>query len=180
MKPDQSTNEIKKSEKDANRDPLSGTAGSHPVGTGLGAVAGGAIGGVAVGAAVGTIAGPVGTVVGAAAGAIGGAVAGGIAGKELAEDINPTTEHGFWRSTYASRPYVSKDRAYEEYAPAFQFGWESRSRYVGRTFEDSEPHLAREWPRHQGISKLPWSDAKHAARDAWERVGNRQPAAPKK
>ena len=35
-----------------NRDPLTGTPGSHPVGTGIGAVAGDA----AVGAAVGTVA----------------------------------------------------------------------------------------------------------------------------
>jgi hypothetical protein len=43
----------------ANRDPLTGAPGSHPVGTGLGAIAGGA----AAGAATGTVAGPIGTVV---------------------------------------------------------------------------------------------------------------------
>jgi len=43
---------------DANRDPLTGAPGSHPVGTGIGAAAGG----VAAGAAAGTLAaGPVGT-----------------------------------------------------------------------------------------------------------------------
>ena len=42
---------------DANRDPISGAPGAHPVGTGVGAIAGGA----AAGAAVGTVAGPVGT-----------------------------------------------------------------------------------------------------------------------
>ena len=53
---------------DANRDPLTGAPGSHPVGTATGAVAGGA-----AGAAVGSAAGPVGTVVGAAVGAVVGA-----------------------------------------------------------------------------------------------------------
>lgn len=66
----------------ANRDPISGAPGAHPVGTGLGAAAGG----VAAGAAVGAIAGPVGMAVGAGV----GAVAGGLAGKGVAEAVDPT------------------------------------------------------------------------------------------
>lgn len=76
--------------RDANRDPITGEKGSHPVGTGVGAVAGGAAGaaaGAATGAAVGTAgAGPVGTAVGAAV----GAVAGGLVGHGTAEGLNPT------------------------------------------------------------------------------------------
>lgn len=68
----------------ANRDPLTGTPGAHPVGTGVGALAGGA----ATGAAVGTVAGPVGTAIGAAV----GAVAGGLAGKGIAEEVDPTVD----------------------------------------------------------------------------------------
>ena len=67
---------------DANRDPMTGAPGSHPVGTAAGAVAGG----LAAGAAAGTVAGPVGTGVGAAV----GAVVGGLAGKAIAEQIDPT------------------------------------------------------------------------------------------
>jgi len=63
---------------EANRDPISGAPGAHPVGTGLGAAAGG----IAGGAAAGTLAaGPVGTVIGAAV----GAVLGGLGGKAIAE-----------------------------------------------------------------------------------------------
>jgi uncharacterized protein (TIGR02271 family) len=69
-------------EQDANRDPITGEPGSHPIGTGLGAVAGGAV----AGAATGTVAGPVGTGVGAAV----GAVAGGLAGKAAGEKFDPT------------------------------------------------------------------------------------------
>jgi phage tail tape-measure protein len=68
----------------ANRDPITGTPGAHPVGTGVGAFAGGA----AAGAAVGTVAGPVGTAIGAAV----GAVAGGLAGQGVAEEIDPTID----------------------------------------------------------------------------------------
>ena len=54
--------------KDANRDPITGTPGSHPVGTGVGAAAGGIAGGIGAGALAGSVAGPVGTVIGAAVG----------------------------------------------------------------------------------------------------------------
>src|SRR5881394_2799348 len=80
---------------DANRDPLTGAPGSHPVGTAAGAVAGG----VAAGAAAGTVAGPVGTVVGAAV----GAVVGGLAGKGIAEKIDPTREDAYWRENHSGQ-----------------------------------------------------------------------------
>ena len=67
---------------DANRDPISGEPGSHPVGTGVGA-AGGATTGAIIGAVVG---GPVGGAIGAAIGGI----AGGLTGHEVAEGVNPT------------------------------------------------------------------------------------------
>ena len=83
--------------KDANRDPISGAPGSHPVGTGIGAGAGG----IAAGAAAGTLAaGPVGTVVGAAI----GAVAGGLAGKAVAERIDPTVVDTHWEAATRANP----------------------------------------------------------------------------
>src|SRR5205085_1828378 len=53
-----------------NRDPITGAAGSHGIGTGIGTT-----GGVVAGAALGSLAGPVGTAVGGFLGAIVGAVA---------------------------------------------------------------------------------------------------------
>lgn len=178
MRSDFTSEEIKKAQHDANRDMLSGAPGSHPVGTGVGAVTGGVLGGVAggvaTGAAMGTVVGPVGTAAGAAVGVVVGAVAGGLAGKTLAEDIDPTVEHGFWRSNYIGRPYIIQGTPYEEYAPAYQYGWETRLRYHDKTFEQSEPILAREWARHRGKSTLNWEHAKHAVRDSWERVSHRK------
>ena len=90
--------ELERNDDLANRDPITGAPGSHPVGTGVGAVAGG----VAAGAAAGAVAGPVGAVVGAAV----GAVVGGLAGKAVAENIDPTVEDAYWRDSYTERPYV--------------------------------------------------------------------------
>ena len=156
-----------------NPDPITKAPGSHPVGTGVGAAAGGAagIGGaMAAGAVLGSAVGPVGTAVGAAV----GAVAGGLIGKGAAEEINPTVEHEYWRSHYASRPYVAPGSAYEDYAPAFQSGWEAQSKHAGKNFDDIESDLARDWDRAKGQSELEWERAKQASRDAWDRAAARR------
>jgi hypothetical protein len=163
--------EKKQAEQDANKDPLSGRAGAHPVGTGIGAAAGGVAAGAATGAVVGTVAGPVGTAVGAAIGAVAGAIGGGLAGKAIAEKIDPTEEHGYWRNEFSTRPYVSRDATYEEYAPAYQYGWESRIASERDSFEESEAALAKDWERARGAScKLSWDQAKPAVRESWYRV----------
>ena len=146
---------------DANRDPLSGAPGAHPVGTGLGAA-----GGAAAGAAVGAVGGPVGAVVGGAIGAI----AGGRAGKGAAEAVNPTAEEAYWRDNYSTRPYVGPGDSYELYLPAYRYGWESRPHFVGSSFDEVESDLGREWDRVRGSSTLGWDKARHAARDAWHRI----------
>jgi hypothetical protein len=148
----------------ANRDPITGAPGSHPVGTGMGAAAGG----MAAGAAAGTVAGPVGTVVGAAV----GAVVGGLAGKGIAEKIDPTIEEAYWRENYVSRPYVNKAYTYDDYGPAYLYGVDNYARYQGRKFEDVEGDLARDWQRAKGKSRLAWEDAKHATRDSWHRLSD--------
>jgi len=147
----------------ANRDPLTGAPGAHPVGTATGAVAGG----IAAGAAAGTVAGPVGTVVGAAV----GAVVGGLAGKGIAEQIDPTREDAYWRDNYSSRPYVSGG-SYDDYGPAYSYGVNSYSKYAGRDFDDVESDLSRDWDSARGKSSLTWERAKHATRDAWKRVSD--------
>lgn len=147
-----------------NRDPISGTPGSHPVGTGVGAAAGG----LAAGAAAGTVAGPIGTAVGAAIGAI----AGGLAGKGIAEKIDPTVEDAYWRENYTKRPYYSRDYNFDDYGPAYAYGYEGYARYPGKAFDDVEPELARDWQRTKGKSRLAWEDAKDATRDSWQRLSD--------
>ena len=72
-----------------NRDPLSGTPGSHPFGTAVGAALGGA-----AAWALAVVHGPVGAACAAIAGVLGGAAA----GRAAAERMNPTAEDAVWRS----------------------------------------------------------------------------------
>ncbi len=145
----------------ANRDPISGASGSHPVGVGVGAA-----GGAATGAAIGTIAGPIGTIVGGAV----GAVVGGLTGKAVAEGIDPTVEDAFWRDSYINRSYVRAGSEYRDYQPAYRYGWETASRHPGKMFEDIEDEIEGGWTTTRGDSSLTWNEAKLATRDAWERA----------
>jgi hypothetical protein len=114
--------------------------------------------------------GALGGPVGAAAGAVVGAVAGGYAGKAVEEQIDPTAEDAYWRENYRNRPYVDQGAEYDAYRPAYQYGWESRSQYRDRRFEEVEPELQKGWTGGTRQSKLGWDKAKLAARDAWDRV----------
>ncbi|MCY7306427.1 MAG: hypothetical protein LH632_09800 [Rhodoferax sp.] len=148
----------------ANRDPLTGAPGAHPVGTGVGAM----LGGAAAGAATGTVAGPLGTVIGAAI----GAVVGGLAGKGIAESIDPTAEDAYWRHNYSDRPYVDSKLSYDDYRPAYGYGVSAYQDHAGRKFEDVEGVLSRGWIEARGKSSLEWDGARSATRDAWNRVSD--------
>ena len=111
---------------------------------------------------------PVGTGLGAAAGAI----VGGLAGKGVAELIDPTAEEAYWRENFSSRSYVNSNSTFDDYGPAYRFGVRSYGQAKGRTFEQAEADLGREWERDKGSSRLQWNEARHAARDAWQRVSD--------
>lgn len=148
-------------ERDANRDPLSGAPGAHPIGVGVGAT-----GGAATGAAIGATVGPVGAVVGAAV----GGVVGGLAGKAAGEAIDPTTEDAYWAQNYNKSSYVTKGSDYKNYQPAYRYGWESYGKNRGKKYDEVESDLQRGWDKARGNSSMAWADAKQATRDAWHRV----------
>jgi hypothetical protein len=150
---------------EANRDAITGAPGSHPVGTGIGAAAAGALG-----AEIGTLLGPAGTLIGGAIGVVVGAIAGGLAGKAVAEGINPSDEDQYWSQHYLSRPYVASGSSYDEYRPAYQYGYHSRSVIHDRSFDDVQSEMETHWDKVRGKSTLEWNRARDAARDAWDRA----------
>jgi hypothetical protein len=163
--------------RDLDRNPETGQPEDHPLGIAGGALTGGAAGGVAgaaiAGAATGTIAGgPLGAVVGAAVGVVAGSVIGGIAGKAIAERVDPAHEDAYWRGEYLQRPYAASEWGWEDYGPAYRYGYWSYEEFDGRPFEEIEPELAREWDAERGQSRLDWADAREAARDAYDRLAS--------
>lgn len=140
------------------------TVGDHPIGGAIGAVIG-----AVDGAAFGTLAG----LPGVATGIVIGGIAGALAGKAAAQLVNPNEEEKYWRDNHQNQSYFDSTTTYDSYAPAYRYGIEAYSTYSGRKFDEIEAQLAKEWDKARGTSRLTWDTARLAARDAYERLHNR-------
>lgn len=152
-------------ERERERDDGSGPLGVHPVGTAVG----GAAGAVAAGAAVGSVAGPMGAAVGAAI----GAAAGGMTGKLVADLVDPQMEDEFWRKNWSDRKYIDGGFTYDQdWGAAYRYGVDAYTRYPDRSYDEIEEDLSAGWADARGESRLDWDRARHATRDAWQRVSD--------
>jgi uncharacterized protein YcfJ len=138
----------------------------HSVGEGTGAAAG-----AVTGATVGSAAGPVGTVAGAVIGGIAGAKAGGA----MAEAVNPTDYTDHFRNRYQTSDYYTAGREWNDYEPAYKYGYETYGQYRGQRFEDVENQLERNWETTKANSRLAWNEAKGAVRDGWHYIERAMP-----
>lgn len=84
-----------------------------------------------------------------------------------------TTETGYWRNTYKTRPYFDAKRDYDYYEPAYRYGFESADRYRGRSWNDVQADLERGWENYKLRGKLAWNEIKDAVRDSWDRATSR-------
>lgn len=134
--------------------------GQHNLASGAGAT-----GGAAAGAALGAVGGPIGMAAGAAI----GAVAGGAAGHGAGAVVNPAAEDAYWRDAHQRQPYYSNEYSYDDYAPAYQLGYNSRARNSG-SFDTAETQMGSQWDSVKGSSRLNWEQAKNASRAAWNRI----------
>lgn len=149
---------------DANRDPITGQPGSHPVGTGVGAAGGGA-----AGAAIGAVGGPLGALIGGTIGAI----AGGAAGHAVGERVDPTYDDGVFREHHRGASWGGGDETYDRYRPAYQYGWTARRRTLGTGWDDWDSRMEQEWNTLGDRGDLTWAEAQPAARSAWDRGDER-------
>ena len=138
----------------------------HSIGAGTGAVGGAIAGGVA-----GSMVGPVGTVVGA----IAGGVLGAKAGDSIAEAVNPTEYINSFESNYRQAPYYRQGREWNDYQPAYKYGYDTYGEYRGQKFEDIEGELERKWDATRADSRLEWQEAKGAVRDGWHYIERKLP-----
>jgi len=90
-------------------------------------------------------------------------------------------EDRWWRENYASRPYAA-GRSYEEFRPAYRYGYESGVHHMGRTWEQVKEDLRTGWDKFEG--KAPggatWENAKDAVREAWNRITGKHDLDPEK
>lgn len=98
------------------------------------------------------------------------AVRGEPAERRIGERAGPIPERAFWSEKFCGRVDVEGGSSFEGHGPAYHFGASARDRYPGRNFDDVESEMSSEWVASRGPSILSWEWAKHAARDAWNRI----------
>jgi hypothetical protein len=81
-------------------------------------------------------------------------------------------EESYWRQNYRNRPYA-QGQDYDAFAPAYRFGYEASDRYQGKSWNDVEADLSRDWDRYENRGQSTWEQMKSAVRDAWERMTGR-------
>ncbi|MDE3059634.1 MAG: hypothetical protein KGJ06_01325 [Pseudomonadota bacterium] len=89
-------------------------------------------------------------------------------------DVDWNVEDRYWRENFPSRSYYENSVQYTDYQPAYRYGTDLYNRYGGKRYEDiKESDLRQGWERMKESAALSWDKAKHAVRDAYERLFNR-------
>ncbi|MDP9121943.1 MAG: hypothetical protein M3O15_11370, partial [Acidobacteriota bacterium] len=70
-------------------------------------------------------------------------------------------------------PYYTKGQTYDEYKPAYEYGWQARARHAQGDWQSAERDLESGWDKARGKSGLGWDQARSAVQDAWNRVDDR-------
>ncbi|MFX6652882.1 hypothetical protein ABTG83_20420, partial [Acinetobacter baumannii] len=76
------------------------------------------------------------------------------AGDAIAEKINPTDYEDHFRNNFRSAAYYRSGYEWDDYAPAYRYGYDTYGRYRGRSFDEVDDQLATEWDRARGTSRL--------------------------
>lgn len=84
----------------------------------------------------------------------------------------------YWRDSHTQRPYYNDlkrdipDIDYDrDLSSAYEFGRNSRAEHGDDArFEDSEDDLKSKWDQFKVDSRLKWEHAKHAVKDAWDKI----------
>lgn len=84
-------------------------------------------------------------------------------------DIGEVVER-LYRDVFVCAPYYSSGRTWDDYAPAYRYGFQRGARIADLDFEDAEAELAHGWAEAGGRSRLVWAEARGAVRDAWRQA----------
>jgi len=89
----------------------------------------------------------------------------------MADNRTWDQEDLWWQENFNSRPYAA-GYTYEEFRPAYRYGFEAGRHHMGRTWDDVESDLRTGWDKyeHRSSGGSTWENIKDAVRDAWHRV----------
>ena len=80
-------------------------------------------------------------------------------------------EDNWWRNNFTSRPYAT-GRNYDDFRPAYQYGFEAGQHHLGRKWDEVESDLKSGWEKFEGRrgAGSTWDSVRAAVRDAWHRI----------
>jgi hypothetical protein len=89
----------------------------------------------------------------------------------MPDDRTWDQEDLWWQENFNSRPYAA-GYIYEEFRPAYRYGFESGRHNMGRTWSDVESDLQTGWEKYEyrPLGGSTWEKVKEAVSDAWHRV----------
>jgi len=85
-----------------------------------------------------------------------------------------TSEEGWWRDNYRTRPYARPNQDFDHYRGAYRYGYEGATRSSGKSWNEVESDMKKGWDRYEHRGESMWDDVKDAVRDAWDRVRGRK------
>ena len=81
-----------------------------------------------------------------------------------------------FRNSYQSASYYDKARTWDDYSPAYDYAYQSKTgNYADRKFDDVENDLERGWDKAKANSGLMWNQARDAVRDGWHFIERGMP-----
>lgn len=99
----------------------------------------------------------------------------------MKEDRTWIQEDAWWRDNFPGRPYAA-GRTYEEFQPAYQYGFDSARQHSGKVWSEVEESLRTGWDKFEGkpAGGAAWENIKDAVKDAWDQVTGAHGVDPKK
>ena len=133
---------------------------------------GGALTGGLLGAVLGSVFGPLGTALGAAAGSLTGAAA----GEQIGEAMDHREDLVYLAETFSEQDYYVSEMEWEDYEPAYRYGFDSYAQHAQQPLHHSKNILAAGWEQYNQHSHLTWNQAWNALLHAWALSEQRQVA----
>jgi uncharacterized protein (TIGR02271 family) len=79
------------------------------------------------------------------------------------------SDDSYYRSDWTSN-YAASGGTYDDYAPAYRYGTEARSKYAGRDWDEVESDLKSDWDARYGKGGSTWEKFKAAVRHGWDKI----------
>ena len=82
--------------------------------------------------------------------------------------------NGF-RSSYQDASYYRPGRTWDDYEPAYHYGYDRYGELRGRRWNEVENDLESGWEQAKARSRLAWAEAKDAVREGWHKLERAMP-----